>query len=78
MKHMMAGVIAAAVLINALAINAVDMYKYSYSERYNFGSAVENFGFMTALRLDVTRNIKGTSGGTYNMETATADGTEGE
>ena len=73
-----AGVIAVAIAINAVAINAVEMYKYSYSERYNFGTAVENFGFMTALRLDVTRSINGAAGATYDLDPGAAEGAEGE
>ena len=60
--------------LNYAAVNAVDLYKYSYDERYSFPTAVENFGLMTGLRLDVTRGLTGKSGGNYDIDPA--DGTE--
>jgi len=72
-----AAILAAAGLAT-VSINAVDMYKYSYNERYSFQSAVENFGFMTGVRMDVTRALKGPQGGTYNLEPATASAGESD
>ncbi|MBR3053024.1 MAG: LTA synthase family protein, partial [Firmicutes bacterium] len=64
-----------AIALNTAAINAVDIYKYSYGSRYNFQSAVEKFGFLTGLRLDMTRSAgtRGATGYDYEADAGNAD-----
>ena len=59
-----------------LLIRIVPVYHNTYSVRYNFQNAVDTFGLMPGVRLDIKNNLFG--GKKVGFETETADETAGE
>lgn len=58
----LAVVLAVALIINVPVISFSNILSGVYNERYNFQSAVTDFGLLTGLRLDVQRRMLRTSG----------------
>lgn len=61
---------AAVLIANIFLINYNTVLSNAYDKQYSFQSAVSNFGLLTGIRLDATRNISGNDGGFDMMELA--------
>lgn len=57
-------------IANIFIIQYDTVLSNSYDKQYSFQSAVTNFGLLTGIRLDATRNISGNDGGFEMMEMA--------
>lgn len=60
-------VIILSMILTTTSISRNKRYEPSYNSAYNFQNAVKNFGLMTGLRLDLTRNLF-SSGVRFNEE----------
>lgn len=62
-------------LINLFTIYSNTILSNAYEKQYSFQSAVSNFGLITGIRLDATRNISGDDGGFEAMDMAALEET---
>ena len=63
---------------NLLLIRIVPVYHNAYSVRYNFQTAVENFGLMPGVRLDIKNNLFGSKKVGFETEQTDEESDEAE
>ena len=75
LRHGTIFTLAALFIVTLFTVNFHKPFSNAYDHQYSFQSAVSNFGLITGIRLDATRNISGDDGGFEAMDMAALEET---